>query len=117
MQGLRTSNNCTAGYLQLTTEKNEVSKENGYLVGLGCQVVELSCFVSVRSPVINRVLSSTAELPRDQLSLGLVCVFRDAAVASSPPGHFFKLRSDSPNKALGSWAACEEAFASLAPVG
>lgn len=61
-----------------------MSKENGYLVGLGCQVVELSCFVSERSPFINRELSSTAKLPQDQVSLGLVRVLCDATAAPAP---------------------------------
>lgn len=51
MQGFRASNNCVTGYLQLSNKKNKVSKENGYLVSLGCQIVELSHFVSVLSPL------------------------------------------------------------------
>jgi len=69
MQGLRVSDNCAIGYLQLST-KNEVSKENGYLVSLGCQVVELARFVSVLPLYVNRVLSSAAKLLQGQLSLG-----------------------------------------------
>lgn len=95
-----------------------MSKENGCLVGLGCQVVELSCFVSERSPFINRELSSSAKLPQDQVSLDLVGVLCDATAAPAPPGPFFERRSDT-NKAVDSWgaAAWEEAFASLAPAG
>lgn len=62
-RGFRALDNCTVGYLQLSSKKNEVPKDNGYLVSLGYRVVELARFVLVLSLFINVVLSSTPKLP------------------------------------------------------